>query len=277
MKIKSGAFLRAYSSSLVLYPKRFRAQYIAAMMDAAARMQAESHDDGKLMLRLTWDLVRGSVREHLRAAMAPTPAYLAAFGIFFSVLLIVISVTHQQVLRRGADKGPAKLAAQLVGASTLVHFTESVRQPDGTQNTTVDRMMRGRDYQPALGSAGRAEISSAAWLNGTAPFAVLYDAAGRAVEGDATLHGALPQPPTGIFGVIRQRGTYKVTWQPQRGIRVALVGEVLPDGGFVVAGQSLRPSEASWMGFDRLMLQIWALMVVGLGVGWLARTAGQRA
>jgi hypothetical protein len=43
-----------------------------------------------------------------------------------------------------------------------------------------------------------------------------------------------------------------------------LVGQPLPQGGYVVAGQSLIPGEASTFSFYRLVLAMWGLMVLSL-------------
>jgi len=64
--------------------------------------------------------------------------------------------------------------------------------------------------------------------------------------------------------MMQKRSEHKVTWQPQRGVRVALVGQPLPQGGYVVAGQSLIPGEASTFSFYRLVLAMWGLMVLSL-------------
>jgi hypothetical protein len=234
--------LNIYGAALWLYPPAFRVRYGEAMRDAVVCSHAESSGDLRFFAALAWDLVCSIVREHMRASAALTGGYVAAFAVFFSAILLVVSVGHQQVLRRGADRGPEMRA---------------------------DDARRGSE--PALGPGGGMEISSEDWLNGTSAFAVVYDAEGRAIAGDATLNGRLPQPPPGVFAVIRERGVHKVTWQPRPGIRVALVGETLPQGGFVLAGQSLEGSETKTSRFDRFLVVIWMMMLVGLCVGGLLR------
>jgi len=242
VKISNWLVMRMYGMALWLYPAAFRAQYGVEMRDAVARLHAESSDDLRFVVELGWDVMKTSMREQLRFAGAPDPGFGVAFAVFFSGVLVAVSVGHQQWLRRAADQGPERLVAS---------------------------------GQVAAGPSS--ELSSPAWLESSTPFVVRYDAAGRAMAGDVTLHGALPQPPKGIFDVIRQRGLYKVTWQPQRSIRVALVGEKLHDGGFVLAGQSLLQTETRVGRFDRWLLWMWGVMVaavcVVVGRGMVRRTA----
>jgi hypothetical protein len=77
------------------------------------------------------------------------------------------------------------------------------------------------------------------------PFLVVYDSSGKPVAGNGTLHGHLPEIPSGIFQYVDQKGEDRVTWQPEPGVRVAAVvvrcaGE---QPGFVMAGRSLREFE----------------------------------
>jgi hypothetical protein len=93
----------------------------------------------------------------------------------------------------------------------------------------------------------------------------------------ATLHGALPQPPRGIFDVIRAHGEDKVTWQPQPGIRVALTGRPMLNGGLVLAGQSLIPSEAREYRFHTILLWMWAFSMLARGfIVLLSRSRARR-
>jgi hypothetical protein len=127
-------------------------------------------------------------------------------------------------------------------------------------------LAHGADAATVL-SGPKQEVSSTEWLAGTSAFGAVYDADGKVVASDATLWGELPQPPQGIFGIIRDRGWDKVTWQPQRGVRVALTGLPLPGGGYVLAGQSLIPSEARTAQFSTLMRWVWLAMLAGCVVG----------
>ncbi len=225
--------LRLYALALHLYPATFRARYGNEMLDAARLEYARSSHPLRFTASLAADTLRGALREHLRAATPASPGYVAAFAFVFSVLLLLVSVVNQQILRRGADRQPAHLVhlVSTTGATTLL--TEP-----------------------------KQEISSPDWLNSTRPFVVLYDPSGKAIAGNATYHGALPQPPHGIFNTIRSRREFRVTWQPAWPIRVALVGDALPNGGYVLAGQSLILSESREIHFHSILLWMWAFAML---------------
>ncbi|RXH58769.1 hypothetical protein [Granulicella sibirica] len=248
MKIREAFFLRCYGAALHLYPKKFRERYGAQMMDAVRLDRARSANDFFLGLSLAWDGGRAAIGEHLREASLVRPGYAALFATFFTFLLLVASVTFQNVLRIGADRQPQRL-------------TSSVRRQ-------IAQGSSGTDFLGGL----KMELSSKAWLESSTPFAVVYDSSGAAVTGNATLRGLLPQPPSGIFAQIRAKGTDKVTWQPAADLRIALVGQRLPDGGYVLAGQSLIVSEKREIEFHRLLIWMWVAMLAGvalsLAFGW---------
>ena len=74
------------------------------------------------------------------------------------------------------------------------------------------------------------------------PFVLIFDDTGQLVASSATLHGRGVIYPTGVLDTVRTRGENRVTWQPEPGVRAATVA-VPWDGGFVVAGRSLRLTE----------------------------------
>jgi hypothetical protein len=77
----------------------------------------------------------------------------------------------------------------------------------------------------------------------SAPYIDLYDSTGKPVAGTGYLHGWLPQIPIGVFAAAlstarNDQHNNFVTWQPEPGVREAIVIDPIP-GGFVVAGRSL--------------------------------------
>lgn len=233
--------VRLYSRALRLYPEDFQQRYAAEMLDDVRREYAVSRDRVRFALQLGGDIVMSVAREHGRRTPA-RPVALVGFVIFFSLLLLGLALFQQQMWRRGADSVPEALTAQVAA------------HPG---NAT------------ALLGLPTEEIASDAWLESRGTFVALYDATGKAVSANATFEGALPQPPRGIFATIRARGLYKVSWQPERGVRVALTGRPLADGGFVLAGQSLLPGESRTFSFYRYLLLMWAVMAVAGGLLWL--------
>jgi hypothetical protein len=233
--------LRLYALALALhlYPAAFRARYADEMLDTARHEYARYPNHLRFTASLIADTLRGALREHLRAASPTRPAYVAAFALFFTFLLLTVSVVHQQILRRGADGMPRFIA------SVISNPTDEKSEPIRKQ--LVANLLTGP----------KQEIASPEFLTSTKPFAILYDASAHALTGNAFLHGAFPQPPIGIFNEIRSHGNDEVTWRPEPGIRLALSGRNLPNGGFVVTGQSLAPSEARTARLDAILRWMW--------------------
>ncbi|HVN26656.1 MAG TPA: hypothetical protein VMT99_03330 [Candidatus Paceibacterota bacterium] len=97
-----------------------------------------------------------------------------------------------------------------------------------------------------------------------APYVVVYDASGMPIGGNGFLNGALPRLPQGVFpAATALGGEDRFTWQPEPGVRSAVVLDAVSggSGGFVMAGRSLLEAERRE---DRLGLQIGAGLFVSL-------------
>jgi hypothetical protein len=151
-----------------------------------------------------------------------TIAWLTA-AVVVSIIFGSIYLTFQQLGRRSANDAPAATAAaqvELLGA-------ETVPPP-------------------------RLELTPESGI-----FVIIYGPDDQPVSGTATLHGSLPVLPAGVLQTARTAGSDAVTWQPEPGLRMAVVAR--PAGGKVtVAGQSLAPYENR----DQMVL-------VFLASGWL--------
>ncbi|MBU6388866.1 hypothetical protein KGQ72_03275 [Patescibacteria group bacterium] len=140
-------------------------------------------------------------------------------------------------------------------------------------------------------SAGAPSIEMSTSL---APWITVYDASGTPLESSATLDGAPPQLPQGVF----DRGTWKrvyaewgialsvpanetrFSWQPRPGVRqaVVLVQFQAPHGtGYVAAGRNTREVEnreatlihGAALLFGATSLATLAAIVILLALGWL--------
>lgn len=102
-----------------------------------------------------------------------------------------------------------------------------------------------------------------------APYLVMYDQAGKPVAGSGELNGKLPTLPEGVFKYAKNKGEDRITWQPEKGIRSAIV--VVPynspnaQGGFVMAGRSLREVEKRE---HQLTVRVALLWIISLGILW---------
>ena len=100
-----------------------------------------------------------------------------------------------------------------------------------------------------------------------APFTVVLDGKGGIVATSGLLNGRSPAIPPGVLEFAKTHGEHRVTWQPERGVRIASV--VLAYGGatpgFVVAGRSLRESERRTAQLGTFVITAWlAALAVSL-------------
>lgn len=109
-------------------------------------------------------------------------------------------------------------------------------------------------------------------------FVVLYDREGRPLRSSALFKGSAPKLPGGVFDFVKTHGEERVTWQPQRGVRMAMVIRSVNSGsvGFAAAGRSLREVEAReedlrWMVFVVWMLSIGIIASHGIVENLLAK------
>ena len=105
------------------------------------------------------------------------------------------------------------------------------------------------DAAAALANGNRAETVVPASIvdmaQSLAPVLIVFDSTGAVLGSSGVLHGKVPIPPAGVFEFVRGHGEERVTWQPERGVRMASV--VVRSGGahpgFVLAARSLREVE----------------------------------
>jgi hypothetical protein len=100
--------------------------------------------------------------------------------------------------------------------------------------------------------------------NSLAPYWIIFDANGNPIASSAQLNGQTPTIPPGVFDYVRQNGEDRFTWQPQTGVRSAVVVTQYKgsNSGFVLAGRSLREVEKRE---DNLMLVLvagWVVMIL---------------
>ena len=103
--------------------------------------------------------------------------------------------------------------------------------------------------------------------NSLAPYIIVFDATGKPIASSVQLNGQTPTIPSGVFDYVRQNGEDRITWQPQSGVRSAIVVTQFkgPNSGFVLAGRSLREVEIREDDIMHLILLGWiAILLVTL-------------
>ena len=74
------------------------------------------------------------------------------------------------------------------------------------------------------------------------PFVQIYDENKNLIQGNALLHGKIPTIPKGVLEYAKTHGENRITWQPETGIRIAVVVSYQKNT-YIVAGRHLREIE----------------------------------
>jgi len=108
-----------------------------------------------------------------------------------------------------------------------------------------------------------------------APYIIVFNVTGNPIASSAELNGQIPTIPSGVFDSVRQSGEDRFTWEPQAGVRSAVVVTRFSgsSSGFVLAGRSLREAEKRIDGVGEFVLVGWGgiLLVTFLAMVILLR------
>jgi hypothetical protein len=99
-----------------------------------------------------------------------------------------------------------------------------------------------------------------------ATFVTVLDDSGRVLASSGRLRGEVRAIPTGVLDHVRRAGEERVTWLPERGVRIATVVErySAASGGFVVVGRSLEEAQDRIEKFWQLIALSWTATLAGL-------------
>lgn len=123
---------------------------------------------------------------------------------------------------------------------------------------TATRLAGGEPIQSVVPSE-KVDIATS-----LAPYVIIFDAHGNPIASSAQLDGQTPTIPMGIFDSVRQNGEDRITWQPQPGVRSAIVVTQFKGStsGFVIAGRSLREIEKREDGLMQILVAGWVVMML---------------
>lgn len=88
------------------------------------------------------------------------------------------------------------------------------------------------------------------------PFVQIYDQNKNLTEGNALLRGKIPTIPKGALDYAKTHGENRLTWQPETGVRIALVISYQKNT-YIVAGRSLREVENQIDAVGKLCFALW--------------------
>jgi hypothetical protein len=103
-----------------------------------------------------------------------------------------------------------------------------------------------------------------------APFTIVYDKTGRVVSGSGYLNGRVPKAPLGILKAAQGKTYNAVTWQLQKGTRIAAVTVAIKNY-YVLSGRSLTEVEKNETHTLQLSMIGGVLSLLLLGIAVMVR------
>ena len=172
-----------------------------------------------------------------------------AIAIIITVLSGLIYATVQQSYRSGANDPQLQLAKDISAALK--------------NNRSIDQLLPKDSI----------EISES-----LSPFVILYNNNGEPVQSTGLLDGHLPKMPKGVFEFTRKNKEDVLTWQPRKGVRMAMVVESVQSSGiaFVAAGRSLQEVEKRESNLIIMVFIGWLICIGVIVLHWLIGTYYRR-
>ncbi len=164
------------------------------------------------------------------------------------------------------------LLCLLVNIAVQQNFRMSANDPQVQLAEDTAHSLARNPPNPAFDTGPLVDIARSA-----APWVAIYDNAARPLVSSGRLDGAAPSLPGGVFTYARRYGEDRVTWQPRRGVRSAIVVARTdgPHPFFVVAGRSLREIESRVDALNRFTLLAWiGTVLVSLSIALIASPVG---
>ena len=102
-------------------------------------------------------------------------------------------------------------------------------------------------------------------------FNTLYNDKNEPVVSTGVLNGKLPFLPKGVFDLAKKKGENVFTWQPQNGVRVAVILKSISSSSysFVAVGRSLYEVERREENLRWMILISWLLCMGVIVVHWI--------
>ena len=108
-------------------------------------------------------------------------------------------------------------------------------------------------------------------------FIIIYDKDGKEIASSANLNNNSPTLPSGVMDYVKTRNEHRFTWQPEKGVRAAVVmGKIENDGGYVLAGRSLMEVEKSIGELAKIVGFSWLiLLLLAAKLSWILGFVGK--
>ncbi|MCX6715205.1 MAG: hypothetical protein NTX72_05340 [Candidatus Uhrbacteria bacterium] len=166
-----------------------------------------------------------------------------------SCLCLIIAVTVQQSYRQSANDPQIQLAEDMSAAFSNNQFT------DETIKSSFESFVPGK-MQVDIGSS-------------LLPWIQVYDESGEVLYSSVSISDvqSTPRVPRGILEWVTKHGEDRVTWQPQKDLRQAIVVTKFNGlrNGYIVAGRSLKEIEKREGELDKVIAIGWMVMMILIG------------
>ncbi len=138
----------------------------------------------------------------------------------------------------------------LAVVTTIVFMTMSVVLRQEIRLSANDEQVQLAEYGASMIERGLAPEAATGPVRidisrDHVPYMMVFNSDGQIIASNALLRDVAPKIPSGIFESASTTGEARVTWEPEPGIRSAIVAVAYggANPGFVVVGKSLRESE----------------------------------
>lgn len=154
---------------------------------------------------------------------------------------------------------PLALAITLLSGVIYIVGQQILRQ---SANDPQIQLAEDDARELASGKQVNANVTNLVNINESlSTFVLVFDKDKKNVVSSASLDNATPELPNGVLDAAKTKGETRITWQPKKGLRFALVVKYFNDqnSGYVVVGRSIKEIEARESDLLR-----------GVIVGWIA-------
>lgn len=161
------------------------------------------------------------------------------YAAMITLMCVIIYVVGQQGFRQLANDPQFQLAEDAANA-----------------------INKGADPKSLNGTTTPLEISKT-----LSPYLIIYDRTGNLVTNGALLNGKPLRIPQGVLNYIQKNGADNATWQPQPGVRQAMVAvrtTAAAKSYAVIAGRSLRKTEERIQTLGGQVAVGWVLSVIAM-------------
>ncbi len=160
---------------------------------------------------------------------------------------------------------PLAFAITVLAGFTYAAVQQNMRlaanEPQAQMATDIKAALSVNESPDALLPNRSVDISTS-----LSPFVILYDESGNPTRNTITGTDVVPVPPAGVFVYTRQKGEDRITWAPERGIRLATVVQHYKSNtssGFVLVGRNLRETEKNEDSVLQMTVAAWLVAIVG--------------